>query len=452
MNKPSLPQGMRDFPSGILRRRQFILDTARQVFESYAFEPLETPAMEQLETLTGKYGEEGDRLIFKVLNNGLGDPKNIEKSRAGFEKALEGRASATLTERALKYDLTIPFARFVAMNHGTLTFPHKRYQIQPVWRADRPQKGRYREFTQCDADIVGSRSLYNEADLCRIYHDVFTRLGLHGYRLMVNARQVLTALARACGDEAWLTPITVAIDKLEKAGREHVMQELREKGLPDNALSRIGAYLDLSKTAAPLEGLLELLSGSPDAEAGVAEMKELLSLCPGIPIIPDLTLARGLDYYTGLIFEVKAPEGVAIGSIGGGGRYDNLTGLFGVEGVPGVGISFGIDRIYDVMEALDLFADRIPEGRDALFLHMGPEESRCAFAMLQDVRQAGFSCDLYPDAGKMDKQLKYASKKGYRYAVIIGSREMAQRRCLLKHLATGTQSEVSWEELPQRLV
>jgi histidyl-tRNA synthetase len=449
MSKPGIPQGTRDFSAETVRKRNHILSTIRRNFELYGFQPLETPAMENLETLIGKYGEEGDKLIFKILNNGIHETKNQDKAREGFEKALSGKNSPLLTERALKYDLTIPFARYVAMNHGQLTFPYKRYQIQPVWRADRPQKGRYREFTQCDADIVGSASLFNEAELAALYHDVFTQLGLKGYKLMVNSRKLLSALAEACGNKELLTGITVAIDKLDKIGLEKVKEALKELTLTEPQVQLIENYLNINgSNDEKLESIARLFPESAEAREGLTEIKTLLQLTIGLPIILDLTLARGLNYYTGIIFEVKAPETVQMGSIGGGGRYDDLTGLFGVQGIPGVGISFGVDRIYDVMQELELFPDHLQTATTVLFLNMGTKESHFVFPWLQVLRNQQIASELYPDAGKMDKQLKYADKKRIPFAVIVGSREMENETCIVKHLQTGHQVNIPLNELP----
>ncbi len=448
MSKPSLPQGTRDFASATVRKRNHIFNTIRTVFERYGFQPLETPAMENLDTLMGKYGEEGDRLIFKILNNGLNDPKNAEKAKEGFEKILEGKNSSLLTERALKYDLTIPFARYVAMNHGSLTFPYKRYQIQPVWRADRPQKGRYREFTQCDADVVGSGSLINEIDFSHIYHDVFMQLGLKDYTLCVNNRKILTALAEACGGEQYLTDITIAIDKLDKIGLEKVREELKTKGLNESQINFIESYLsiqgDNQNKLLQIDALLGKFSSASD---GIAELKYILQRTAQVNINIDFTLARGLNYYTGTIFEVKPPASVKMGSIGGGGRYDDLTGLFGVPGIPGVGISFGVDRIYDVMEELHLFPDDSNTGTQAMFFNMGEKESEFAYQIMQDLRKQGISCEMFHESTKLDKQFKYADKKGILFAVIIGSKEMEEKTCVVKNLKTGFQNTVSLNEL-----
>ena len=452
MSKPSLPQGMRDFSATTVRKRNFIFSTIKNVFECYGFEPLETPAMENLETLMGKYGEEGDRLIFKVLNNGLNDPKNTEKAKEGFDKVLQGKSSSLLTERALKYDLTIPFARFVAMNHGQLTFPYKRYQVQPVWRADRPQKGRYREFTQCDADVVGSTSLRNEVDLAGIYHSVFSKLGLKDYTLKINSRKILSALAEICGGNQFLTDITIAIDKLDKIGIDKVKTELIQRGLNDSQVSIIEKYLDISgSNQEKLHKIVSLLENNESATAGVNELSYILSECLTYNIDIDFTLARGLNYYTGTIFEVKAPDTVQMGSIGGGGRYDNLTELFGVPNIPGVGISFGVDRIYDVIEELNLFPENLHIGTKALFFNMGESESQFAYKLMQPLRQEGISCELFHEPSKMDKQFKYADKKNIRFAVIIGSKEMEEKNAVVKNLKTGAQENIGFEKLVEFL-
>lgn len=452
MSKPGLPQGMRDFSATVVRKRNFIFNIIRNVFETYGFEPLETPAMENLETLMGKYGEEGDRLIFKVLNNGLQDPKNTEKAKEGFEKVLHGKSSSLLTERALKYDLTIPFARYVAMNHGQLTFPYKRYQIQPVWRADRPQKGRYREFTQCDADIVGSNSLINEVELAGIYHAVFTKLGLTDYTLKINSRKILSALADICGGQQLLTDITIAIDKLDKTGIDKVKGELTQKGLNDSQIRTIEEYLSIGgSNIEKLERISSLFAGHAAADAGIKELTFILNVCNSYNIDVDFTLARGLNYYTGTIFEVKAPQTVQMGSIGGGGRYDNLTELFGVPNIPGVGISFGVDRIYDVMEELNLFPENLQTGTTVIFFNMGESESKTAYVLMQQVRASGISCELFHESVKMDKQFKYADKKNISFAVIIGSKEIEEKNAVVKNLKTGTQESVGFENLTEYL-
>lgn len=450
MPKPSLPQGTRDFAAETVRKRAFIFNTIRQEFEAYGFEPLETPAMENLDTLMGKYGDEGDKLIFKIMNNGLERPEKHQQARQDFEDVLSGKNVVGITERALRYDLTIPFARFVAMNHGKLTFPYKRYQMQPVWRADRPQKGRYREFFQCDADIVGSNSLLNELDLAHIYARVFSLLGLK-VEIRINSRLILTALAEICSAEGQLTDITTAIDKLDKIGLDKVMAELAERGIHEKALAIITNYLNINGSPSEKTSALEaLMAGNENARKGLEDIRFLLQYFSnegGIAdLVPDFTLARGLNYYTGIIFEVKA-AGVQIGSIGGGGRYDNLTGLFGVADIPGVGISFGVDRIFDVMEELKLFPENVHKGTRILFFNLGFEESMAAYSLMESLRNRGVSCELFHEPLKFDKQFKYAEKKGVEFAAIIGKEELSERTVNLKNLSTGLQQKMKWEDL-----
>ncbi|MDN3654538.1 histidine--tRNA ligase [Ferruginibacter paludis] len=448
MAKPSIPQGTRDFSADTVRKRNYIFNTIRNVFELYGFEPLETPAMENLDTLMGKYGEEGDKLIFKILNNGISDPKNIDKSKAGFEKVLEGKSSSDLTERALKYDLTIPFARHVAMNHGRLTFPYRRYQIQPVWRADRPQKGRYREFTQCDADVVGSTALINEVELCNIYNEVFNRLGLWDYELKINSRKILTALATLCGGASKLTDITVAIDKLDKIGLDRVKEELKERELSEKQIAIIEKYLLINgSNEEKLAQITALIGHIETGKKGIEEIELIYQQSPNIKLHIDFTLARGLNYYTGIILEAKAPPEVKMGSIGGGGRYDDLTGLFDVPGIAGVGISFGVDRIYDVLEELQLFPEAVQSGTKAIFFNMGETESKFAFTIMQQLRAKNVSCEMYHEFAKVSKQFSYAEKKKIQYAVIIGSKEIEQKYCLVKDLSTGLQQVVLFDKL-----
>lgn len=450
MAKPTLPQGTRDFSADLVRKRNYILSAIRSVFELYGFEPLETPAMENLETLMGKYGEEGDKLIFKVLNNGLSNPKNLDKAKAGFEKLLAGKSSNELTERALKYDLTIPFARHVAMNHTKLTFPYRRYQIQPVWRADRPQKGRYREFTQCDADVVGSTSLLNELELAHIYHQVFIRLELWDYELKINSRKILTALATLCGGQDKMIAITIAIDKLDKIGIEKVKEELMLRELTGDQIDVIEKYLTITgSNDEKLAQIRNLLGNISTGKQGIAELEFLCLHAGSINLQIDFTLARGLNYYTGIIFEVKAPAEVQMGSIGGGGRYDDLTGLFDVPGIPGVGISFGVDRIYDVLEELNLFPETLQQGTTVIFFNMGEQEALFAFGIMQQVRAAGVSCELYHEFVKIQKQFTYAEKKKIKYAIIIGSKEIEQNYCQVKNLETGVQELVVFTRLQE---
>jgi histidyl-tRNA synthetase len=442
--KPSLPQGTRDFGPETVRKRKYILDTIRQIFELYGFQPLETPAMELLDTLMGKYGEEGDKLIFKILNNGLGDPRNIAKSREAFENVLNGKNDPNLTERALRYDLTIPFARYVAMNHHQLTLPFKRYQIQPVWRADRPQKGRYREFYQCDADVVGSRSLLNEVELASIYQTAFERLRIP-VEVRINHRKILAALAETCGGAVKLTDITIAIDKLDKIGMEKVRAELIDRGLNDTQVTTIADYLSIEgPNSAKLTRLETLFRQNETGRQGISDIKYILESTPGLTI--DLTLARGLNYYTGAIFEVKAID-AQMGSIGGGGRYDDLTGTFGVPGIPGVGISFGVDRIYDVMEEAKLFPEDVHTSTKVLFFNLGESESKTAFQLVQKLRATGIPAELYHESAKFDKQFKYAERKGIPYVVIIGGTELETKTAKLKDLRDGSQQELPFEQI-----
>jgi histidyl-tRNA synthetase len=452
MSKPSIPQGTRDFGPEVVRKRQYIFNTIRSVFELYGFQPLETPAMENLETLMGKYGEEGDKLIFRILNNGLDNTDKHQQARTDFEKVLEGKNVKGITERALKYDLTIPFARYVAMNQGQLTFPFKRYQIQPVWRADRPQRGRYREFYQCDADVVGSKSLINEVELVNIYNDVFTQLGLTGYELRINSRKILAALAEFCGGIDKMTDITIAIDKLDKIGIDKVKEELAQRGLNEEQITTIEKYLNINgSNEEKLQQVTSLLGHLETGKKGVEEL-EFVNGQSGIGnLIIDFTLARGLNYYTGIIFEAKAPATVKMGSIGGGGRYDDLTGLFGVPNIPGVGISFGVDRIYDVLEDLKLFPEGVYTGTQVLFFNLGQAESSTAFSAMQSLRKQGVRCELYHEQAKMDKQFKYAEKKYIGFVVIIGSQELQNNTAVVKNLKTGVQETMALANLSNKL-
>jgi histidyl-tRNA synthetase len=450
MSKPSLPQGTRDFNAATVQKRQYIFQTIRTVFELYGFQPLETPAMEQLETLMGKYGEEGDKLIFKILNNGLDNPQKAAATGEGFQKILEGKSSTLITERALRYDLTIPFARYVAMNHGALSFPFKRYQIQPVWRADRPQKGRYREFYQCDADIVGSDSLLNEVELTAIYLTVFKQLKLE-VEVKINNRKILLGLAQVCGGEDKMMDLTIAIDKLDKIGWEKVAEELERKGFSAAQQKIIQAYLEIEGTnEAKLTQLGLLLNGNENATKGIEEIQYVLDYHAqsGLVknLVADFTLARGLNYYTGLIFEVKAID-AEMGSIGGGGRYNDLTSLFGVPNVPGVGISFGVDRIYDVLEEKNLFPASVEQTTKVLFFNLGDAEAKEAYQLMATLRAKKIACEIYPDKSKFDKQFKYAEKKGIPNIIIIGSDELSKKVCTLKNLTTGTQETIPFEAL-----
>jgi histidyl-tRNA synthetase len=443
--KPTLPQGTRDFPPEVVRKRNYIFNVIRNVFELYGFEPLETPAMENLDTLMGKYGEEGDKLIFKILNNGLDNPAKQQQAKEDFEKVLNGKSIKGITERALRYDLTIPFARYVAMNFGQLTMPFKRYQIQPVWRADRPQKGRYREFFQCDADVVGSNSLLNEAELTSIYSEVFKKLGID-VEIRINSRKILAALAEVCGRADNMMNITISIDKLDKIGMDKVKEELLQRGLNEDQITIIETYLNISgSNKEKLTELNKLIGNTETGKRGIKEIEFILGFLPSSvnsQLSADFTLARGLNYYTGIIFEIKA-KGVQIGSIGGGGRYDDLTGLFGVANIPGLGISFGVDRIYDVMEELWLFPEEVQMGTQVLFFNLGEAESKAAFNLMQQLRSRGIRCEIYHDNAKFDKQFKYAEKKATGYVVIVGSKELQEGTCVIKNLSTGQQSTIA---------
>ncbi len=452
----TIPQGTRDFGPEVVRKRSYIFDTIRNVFELYGFQPLETPAMENLETLMGKYGEEGDKLIFKILNNGLDNPSKEKQAKEDFEKVLQGKNVKGITERALKYDLTIPFARYVAMNHGRLTYPFKRYQIQPVWRADRPQKGRYREFYQCDADVVGSNSLLNEVELANIYTDVFELLKIP-VEIKINNRKILMALSELCGGANKMMDITNTIDKLDKIGLEKVKEELVQRGLNLQEISTIEKYLLVSgNNEEKILQVNQFLASTEAGKKGIEELETILSyaltthppIAIGTPLTVDFTLARGLDYYTGIIFEVKAKD-VQIGSIGGGGRYDDLTGLFGVPDIPGVGISFGVDRIYDVMEELKLFPADVYIGTQVLFFNLGEKEGKVAFEMAQQLRKKNIRCEIYHEPAKFDKQFKYAEKKNIPFVIIIGEEEIKNGSCKIKNILTGQQIEISLKDIPE---
>jgi histidyl-tRNA synthetase len=452
--KPALPQGTRDFNAEVIRKRQFILNTIRSVFELYGFEPLETPAIENLETLMGKYGEEGDKLIFKILNNGLDNAAKKSEAQKNFEKILEGKNEKGITERALRYDLTIPFARYVSMNFGKLTMPFKRYQMQPVWRADRPQKGRYREFYQCDADIAGTSSLLSDAELAEIYLQVFKKLKIP-VDIKINSRKILAALSELCGGTGMMTLITIAIDKLGKIGLKKVKAELKEKELTDKQIELIEKYLIIDgSNEEKLNKVSDLLGTITQGKTGIEELRSVLGMINEAEgqshtgsIFVDFTLARGLNYYTGIIYEALA-RNIEMGSIGGGGRYDDLTGLFGLPNIPGIGISFGVDRIFDVMNELNLFPEEINKSTSVLFFNLGDEESKIAFKLMQKLRSNGVSCELFYEPVKLDKQFKYASRKNIAYAVIIGSNELAQNTCIVKDLLKSEQQTIPADDLP----
>ncbi|MCH5331441.1 MAG: histidine--tRNA ligase [Alistipes sp.] len=443
MQKPSVPKGTRDFSPVEMNRRQYIFDTVKEVFRLYGFSPLETPAMENLSTLLGKYGDEGDKLLFKILNSG--------DYGAGLDDE-EVRSASKICEKGLRYDLTVPFARYVVQHQNEIVFPFKRYQIQPVWRADRPQKGRYREFYQCDVDIIGSRSLLGEVELVKIVADVFARLGIKVV-LKINNRKILYGIAETIGHADKMTDITVAIDKLEKIGAENVNAELRERGIDDKAIAMLQPILELAgDNMTKLNKLESILAGSETGLAGIDEMRTLFGYMAdsGIDLSTelDLSLARGLNYYTGAIFEVKACD-YAIGSICGGGRYDNLTGIFGLPDVSGVGISFGADRIYDVLSGLELFPEDVDCSTRLLFMNMGGEEEKASLTLLSQVRKTGIPAEIYPENAKMKKQMEYANRRAIPFVAIIGSRELEQRRATVKNMRTGEQCDVPFESVPE---
>ena len=439
--KPSIPKGTRDFSPAEMMRRNYIFDTIRKVFRLYGYAPLETPAMENLSTLLGKYGDEGDKLLFKILNSG--------DYAAGLSDA-EVRQASKISEKGLRYDLTVPFARYVVQHQGELTFPFKRYQMQPVWRADRPQKGRYREFYQCDVDVIGTRSLLCEVELVEIVERVFGALGIR-VALKMNNRKILYGIAETIGHADKMMDITVAIDKLEKIGLENVKAELLERGLESEAVERLQPILELSgDNSSKLAQLREVLAGSETGLKGIEEMQTVLDTVAGLglgfPVELDLSLARGLNYYTGAIFEVKALD-FAIGSICGGGRYDDLTGIFGMPGMSGVGISFGADRIYDVMTGLDLFPAEVSCTTRVLFVNLGAAEQAAVLPLLRAVRDAGLSAEIYPDAVKMKKQMEYANRRGIPMVVIVGSEELAAGVATVKNMLSGEQHQVPFAEL-----
>lgn len=444
--KPSIPKGTRDFGPEEMIKRTYIFDTIKSVFRTCGFMPLETPAMENLSTLLGKYGDEGDKLLFKILNSG--DYLNgitSEQIEAG-----SNALSTKICEKGLRYDLTVPFARYVVQHQSEISFPFKRYQIQPVWRADRPQKGRYREFYQCDVDVIGSRSLINEVELIDIVQKVFAKLGI-AVVLKMNNRKILYGIAETIGHADKMMDITIAIDKLEKIGLEAVNEELREKGISEEAVQALQPILSLSgSNSEKLGKLREAIGGSETGLKGIEEMETIFGYTDALniplEIELDLSLARGLNYYTGAIFEVKAKDFV-IGSICGGGRYDDLTGIFGMPNMSGVGISFGADRIYDVMTGLNLFPAETKGTTRVLLLNFGKAEELAALKVMQQLRQADIACEIYPESAKMKKQMEYANRRGVPYVVIIGSDELAEGAATLKNMTTGDQTKVAQTEL-----
>ena len=449
--KPSIPKGTRDYTPEIMVKRNYIYNTIRSVFKLYGFQPIETPAMENLSTLMGKYGEEGDKLLFKVLNSG-------DFLKKVNDEQLAERNSVKLTnkisEKGLRYDLTVPFARFVVQHYNELTFPFKRYQIQPVWRADRPQKGRYREFYQCDVDVIGSDSLINEVELIQIIEDVYKRLNIN-VAVKLNNRKVLAGIAETIGEADRIIDITVAIDKLDKIGLEKVNEEMAQKGISDEAIQKLQPILNLSGTnIEKLEQIEAIIGHTQIGAEGVEELKQIFSyiqlLDVQVQVDLDLTLARGLNYYTGAIYEVKALD-VAIGSITGGGRYDNLTGIFGLKNMSGVGISFGADRIFDVMEQLELFPEDTGDKPKAMFVNFGAAEEAYCLKALKVLRGAEINAEIYPNRIKMGKQMNYANKKALPFVILVGEQEMADGVYTLKDMNSGEQSKLSLEELLKKL-
>ena len=444
-NKPSIPKGTRDFGPVEMAKRNYIFNTIRSVYELYGFQQIETPAQETLQTLMGKYGEEGDKLLFKILNSG--DYLNkIEDSELTERNTL--RLASKICEKGLRYDLTVPFARYVVMHREELQLPFKRYQVQPVWRADRPQKGRYREFYQFDGDVVGSDSLLNEVELMQIVDTVFTRFGVR-VQIKINNRKILTGIAEVIGAADKIVDITVAIDKLDKIGIDNVNQELREDGLSDEQIQKLQPIIMLSgSNDEKLATIADVLKDSETGQKGVEETKYILSFLTSLSneIQLDLTLARGLSYYTGAIFEVKALD-TPMGSISGGGRYDNLTGIFGMPGLSGVGISFGVDRIYDVLNALDLYPKDSLNTTQVLFINFGEKETAYCLPIINKVRANGIRAEIYPDAAKMKKQMSYANAKQIPFVVLAGDNEMAAGKVTLKNMETGEQQLLSTEEL-----
>ncbi len=447
MNKPSIPKGTRDFSPLEMSKRNYIFDTIKSVFALYGFKQIETPAMETLQTLLGKYGEEGDKLLFKVLNSG-----NF-LNKIDNDDLLSGdylHLAAKFCEKGLRYDLTVPFARFVVMHREELQLPFKRYQIQPVWRADRPQKGRYREFYQCDADVVGSDSLLNEVELVQIIDTVFRRFGIK-VRILINNRKILTGIAEYIGEADKIVDITVAIDKLDKIGLDNVNAELAANGLDDEAIKKLQPIISLTGTnEEKLDVIGELLKDSEVGTKGVEELRYIFQILNKVDIDNELcfelTLARGLNYYTGAIFEVKAQD-VQIGSITGGGRYDNLTGIFGMPGLSGVGISFGADRIFDVLNALELYPENAMSGTKLLFINFGEKETAYCLPIISKLRACGIASEMYPDAVKMKKQMNYANSNNINYVALAGENEIAEGKVTLKNMVSGEQQLVSVDEM-----
>ncbi len=440
--KPSIPKGTRDFTPQEISKRNYIFDVVKKHFQTFGYLPIETPSFENSDTLLGKYGEEGDRLIFKILNSGDFVSKVDDVT---YSSKNSGSLAPKISEKALRYDLTVPFARYVVMHQNEIDFPFKRYQIQPVWRADRPQKGRFREFFQCDADVVGSDSLLQEVELVLLYDAVFTDLKLTGATIKLNNRKILAGIAEVIGAKHLLVDFTVALDKLDKIGEEGVKKEMREKGVSDTAIEKAAPLFSLSgSNSQQMEQLEALLQNSEEGTKGVAELRYIIESISELELQSarltiDVTLARGLNYYTGAIFEVSAPDGVSMGSIGGGGRYDDLTGIFGLKDVSGVGISFGLDRIYLVMEELDLFPKSLEKSLDVLFLNFGEQEALASLKLVTQIRKAGIKSDVYPSNAKIQKQFKYANNRNVPYVVLLGDQELKDSSFVVKDMESGEQ-------------
>lgn len=453
--KPSIPKGTRDFSPSEVAKRQYIISIIKSNFEKYGFQPIETPSFENSETLMGKYGEEGDRLMFKILNSGDYLAKADEKALQNKES---NKLTSSISEKALRYDLTVPFARYVVQHQNDIEFPFKRYQIQPVWRADRPQKGRFREFFQCDADVVGSKSLWQEVELVQLYDSVFTELGLEGATIKINNRKILSGIAEVIGAKDKLIDFTVALDKLDKIGEDGVKKEMIEKGISEAAIEKVQPLFNFTGTISEkISKLSTLLAASEEGMKGVEELRFICDNVTNLGLNKvildlDVTLARGLNYYTGAIFEVAPPKQVAMGSIGGGGRYDDLTGIFGLKDMSGVGISFGLDRIYLVIEELDLFPKTVTSTSKALFLNYGEKEVFYAMQAITKLRKFGIKVELYPDNVKVAKQFQHADKREIPFAVIVGETEMSEGKFTLKNLLSGEQFSLDFEDLKAALL
>ncbi len=452
--KPSIPKGTRDFSAQEVAKRNFIINTIKKHFLVFGFQPIETPSFEKSETLLGKYGEEGDRLIFKILNSG-DYLKKVDTNILSHKNS--AKLTPKISEKALRYDLTVPFARYVVQHQNELTFPFKRYQIQPVWRADRPQKGRFREFYQCDADVVGSQSLWQEVELIQLYDAVFNTLQLKGVTIKINNRKILSGIAEVIGAEDKLIDFTVALDKLDKIGKEGVIKEMLERGILPEAIKKIEPLFSVTGTSLEKLTLLkDLLKTSQEGLTGVTELEFVISAIKNLGLQTasleiDVTLARGLNYYTGAIFEVLAPAGVQMGSIGGGGRYDDLTGIFGLKNMSGIGISFGLDRIYLVMEQLGVFPKTVAQNTKAIFINFGTSEALYALKAIKKLRQSGVICELYPDAAKMGKQMGYVDKRQIPFAVLVGETEVKNNTYTLKNMQTGVQQTLDFKQLQETL-